>query len=73
MAISVYIKTYNYHELNTNYHKLMSMAESGVWTYRQETDLTISGNAITMTSRLADGQQSVVELTDITAHLKKVE
>lgn len=44
----------------------MSMTESGVWTYRQETDLTISGNAITMTSRLADGQQSVVELTDVT-------
>ena len=44
----------------------MSMTESGVWAYRQETDLTISGNAITMTSRLADGQQSVVELTDVT-------
>ena len=23
MAIRVYIKTYNYHELNTNYHKLI--------------------------------------------------
>ncbi len=44
----------------------MSMTESGVWSYRQETDLTISGNAITMTSRLADGQQSVVELTAVT-------
>ena len=44
----------------------MSVTESGVWAYRQETDLTISGNTITMTSRLADGQQSVVELTDVT-------
>ena len=44
----------------------MSMTESGVWAYRQETDVTISGNAITMTSRLADGQQSVVELTAVT-------
>ena len=34
----------------------MSMTESGVWAYRQETDLTISGNTITMTSRLADGK-----------------
>ncbi len=44
----------------------MSMTESGMWAYRQETDLTISGNDITMTSRLADGQQSVVELTAVT-------
>ena len=44
----------------------ISMTESGVWAYRQETDLTISGNTITMTSRLADGQQSVVELTAVT-------
>ena len=44
----------------------MSMTESGVWAYRQETDVTISGNAITMTSRLADGRQSVVELTAVT-------
>ena len=33
----------------------MSKTESGVWAYRQETDVTISGNTITMTSRLADG------------------
>ena len=61
---SVYTFTKNGSALKGFYS--MSMAESGVWTYRQETDLTISGNAITMTSRLADGQQSVVELTAVT-------
>ena len=44
----------------------MSMTESGVWAYNQETDVAISGNTITMTSRLADGVTSVVELTDVT-------
>ena len=61
---SVYTFTKNGSALKGFYS--MSMAESGVWVYRQETDLTISGNTITMTSRLADGQQSVVELTAIT-------
>ena len=61
---SVYTFTKNGSALKGFYS--MSMAESGVWVYRQETDLTISGNTITMTSRLADGQQSVVELTAVT-------
>ena len=61
---SVYTFTKNGSALKGFYS--MSMTESGVWAYRQETDLTISGNAITMTSRLADGQQSVVELTAVT-------
>jgi len=43
----------------------MSMTESGVWAYNQETDVTISGNTITMTSHLDDGQSSVVELTNV--------
>ena len=61
---SVYTFTKNGSALKGFYS--MSMTESGVWAYRQETDLTISGNTITMTSRIADGQQSVVELTDVT-------
>ena len=61
---SVYTFTKNGSALKGFYS--MSMTESGVLAYRQETDLTISGNAITMTSRLADGQQSVVELTAVT-------
>ena len=61
---SVYTFTKNGSALKGLYS--MSMTESGVWAYRQETELTISGNAITMTSRLADGQQSVVELTAVT-------
>lgn len=44
----------------------MSMTESGVWTYRQETDLSINGNNITLTSLLANGTTSVVELTGVT-------
>ena len=43
----------------------MSMTESGVWAYNQETDVAISGNTITMTSRLTDGVTSVVELTGV--------
>ena len=60
---SVYTFTKNGSTLKGFYSK--SMIESGVWAYRQETDVTISGNAITMTSRLADGVLSVVELTDV--------
>jgi hypothetical protein len=61
---SVYTFTKNGSALKGFYS--MSKTDSGVWAYRQETDLTISGNTITMTSRLADGQQSVVELTAVT-------
>jgi len=61
---SVYTFTKNGSALKGFYS--MSMTESGVWAYNQETDVTISGNAITMTSRLTDGQSSVVELTDVT-------
>ena len=43
----------------------MSMTEIGVWAYNQETDVAISGNTITMTSRLTDGVTSVVELTGV--------
>ena len=43
----------------------MSMTEIGVWAYNQETDVAVSGNTITMTSHLADGQLSVVELTNV--------
>ena len=44
----------------------MSMTGSGVWAYNQETDVNVSGNSITMTSQLADGVTSVVELTGVT-------
>ena len=44
----------------------MSMTESGVWAYNQETDVTVNGNNITLTSHLADGVTSVVELTGVT-------
>ena len=44
----------------------MSMTESGVWAFNQETDVTLSGNSITLTSQLADGVTSVVELTGVT-------
>ena len=44
----------------------MSMTESGVWAYNQETDVTVSGNNITLTSQQADGVTSVVELTGVT-------
>lgn len=44
----------------------MSMTESGVWAYNQETDVTLNGNNITLTSHLAGGVTSVVELTDVT-------
>lgn len=43
----------------------MSMTESGVWAYRQETDVTVSGNTITLTSHLADGTTSVVEMAGV--------
>ena len=43
----------------------MSMTESGVWAYNQETDVTVTGNNITLTSQLADGVTSVVELSDV--------
>ena len=45
----------------------MSMTESGVWAYRQETDVTVSGNTITLTSHLADGTTSVVEMAGVSA------
>ena len=61
---SVYTFTKNGSALKGFYS--MSMTESGVWAYRQETDVTTSGNTITMTSHLTDGQLSVVELTDVT-------
>ncbi|MBR6843995.1 MAG: hypothetical protein IKM79_02730, partial [Bacteroidales bacterium] len=38
----------------------MSMTGSGVWAYRQPTDVTVSGDNITLTSQLADGTTSVV-------------
>ena len=44
----------------------MSMTESGVWAYNQETDVAVSGNNITLTSHLTDGVTSVVELTGVT-------
>ena len=44
----------------------MSMTESGVWAYKQETDVTLNGNNITLTSQQADGVTSVVELTGVT-------
>ena len=44
----------------------MSMTGSGVWAYNQETDVTISGNNVTLTSHLSDGVTSVVELTGVT-------
>ena len=44
----------------------MSMTESGVWAYNQETDVAVSGNNITLTSHLAGGVTSVVELTGVT-------
>ena len=43
----------------------MSMTESGVWANRQETDVTVSGNTITLTSHLADGTTSVVEMAGV--------
>jgi len=60
---SVYTFTKNGTALKGSYS--MSMTGSGVWAYNQETDVTVSGNAITMTSRLADDVTSVVELTDV--------
>ena len=44
----------------------MSMTGSGVWAFNQETDVAISGNNVTLTSQLADGVTSVVELTNVT-------
>ena len=44
----------------------MSMTGSGVWAYYQETDVNVSSNNITLTSHLADGVTSEVELTDVT-------
>ena len=44
----------------------MSMTESGVWAYHQETDVTVNGNNITLTSHLADDVTSVVELIGVT-------
>ena len=46
----------------------MSMTESGVWAYKQETDVTVSGNNITLTSHLANGVTSVVELIGVTVN-----
>ena len=43
----------------------MSMTESGVWACQQPSDVTVSGKTITLTSRLADGAQSVVEMTGV--------
>ena len=43
----------------------MSMTESGVWAYNQETDVAVSGNNVTLTSQLTDGVTSVVELTGV--------
>ena len=60
---SVYTFTKNGSALKGFYS--MSMTESGVWAYWQETDLTISGNAITLTSHLADGTTSVVEMAGV--------
>ena len=44
----------------------MSMTGSGVWAFHQVTDVTLSGNNVTLTSQLADGVTSVVELTGVT-------
>ena len=60
---SVYTFTKNGSALKGFYS--MSMTESGVWAYRQETDVTVSGNTITLTSHLADGTTSVVEMAGV--------
>ena len=44
----------------------MSMTGSGVWAYRQPTDVTVSGDNITLTSQLADGTTSVVQMAGVT-------
>ena len=43
----------------------MSMAESGVWANRQPMKVTVNGTDITLTSQLADGMTSLVELTGV--------
>ena len=42
----------------------MSMTESGVWAYRQETDLTISGNTIRMVHQSSPFVRNVAALLD---------
>ena len=61
---SVYTFT-NYGSALKGYYS-MSMTGSGVWAYNQETNVSLSGNNITLTSQLADGVTSVVELTGVT-------